>query len=202
MSRPKRTLLIELSRVDGNPDAAAAQLNTVRSLAECLLSYSITSPNTERTVRIETPNLTGRIAFEGPVATTTGYHDNDPMVGAKLSAADVARICHEANAALCRCYGDGSQPSFEDAPEWQVKSAVDGVLAIIEGRVKSPEDSHESWKAQKIADGWKFGPVKNPDMKEHPCIVENYDMLPSEQRVKDHVYFAIVKSIAAFGNPG
>ena len=31
----------------------------------------------------------------------------------------VARVCHQANKALCDAYGDMSQPDWDDAPEWQ-----------------------------------------------------------------------------------
>ena len=104
---------------------------------------------------------------------------------------DIARVCHEANAAYCISLGDSSQPHWVDAPEWQIDSAIAGVEAIVEGRVTSPEQSHESWLEHKRADGWIYGPDKNPELKQHPCMVP-YAELPAEQRAKDALFNAIV----------
>lgn len=58
----------------------------------------------------------------------------------------------------------------------------------------TPERQHEAWKVDKIADGWVFGGVKNPETKEHPCIVA-YDELPLNQRTKDFLFQAVVKAL-------
>jgi len=42
-----------------------------------------------------------------------------------------------------------------------------------------PEKSHESWMKVKEIDGWKWGPVKDPEKKEHPCMVP-FSELPKE----------------------
>lgn len=107
----------------------------------------------------------------------------------------IARVCHEANRAYCAALGDHSQPSWEDAPDWQRKSAKDGVAYAIAHPNASPSDSHENWLLEKQRDGWKFGPVKDPAAKEHPCFVP-YDQLPVEQRAKDYIFLAIVRSLA------
>lgn len=106
----------------------------------------------------------------------------------------IAKAAHEANRAYCLAIGDDSQPSWEEAPQWQRDSALAGVRFIREHPDASPSASHDSWLAQKKADGWKYGPVKNPLKKEHPCFVP-YDELPAEQRAKDHIFTAIVRSL-------
>jgi hypothetical protein len=103
---------------------------------------------------------------------------------------DVARICHEANAGYCRALGDNSQPSWQDAPEWQRSSAINGVNAHL-AKEMTPEQSHQGWLDQKIQEGWIWGPVKDPVKKEHPCMCP-YNELPVEQRAKDHIFSAIV----------
>lgn len=105
-----------------------------------------------------------------------------------------ARAAHEANRAYCIAIGDTSQPSWDDAPDWQRSSAINGVQGVIDGN--GPEQSHESWLAEKAATGWKYGPVKNPDSKEHPCFV-SYADLPDSQRRKDDVYVCVVRSMLA-----
>ena len=56
-----------------------------------------------------------------------------------------------------------------------------------------PEQIHESWLAEKIRDGWKYGPVKDPEKKEHPCLVL-YGELPASQALKDSLFVEAVKS--------
>ena len=58
----------------------------------------------------------------------------------------------------------------------------------------TPEDSHASWLAQKAADGWTYGRVKDPDAKRHPCMVP-YNQLPAEQRAKDYLFKGVVAAM-------
>jgi len=107
----------------------------------------------------------------------------------------VAKICHEANRAYCATIGDNSQVSWDEAPDWQKISAKRGVefhLATLnQGSEPTVAASHESWLREKTADGWKYGPVKDAEKKEHPCFVP-YNELPAEQRMKDYLFVAIV----------
>jgi hypothetical protein len=48
---------------------------------------------------------------------------------------------------------------------------------------------------QKLADGWKLGPVKDPAKKEHPSLVP-YQQLPTTEKSKDFIFCAIVRSLA------
>ncbi|MEQ9948114.1 RyR domain-containing protein [Pectobacterium aroidearum] len=54
-----------------------------------------------------------------------------------------------------------------------------------------PEASHNKWLEFKKQDGWKYGPVKDAEKKEHPCFVP-YGQLPKEQQVKDYLFRAVV----------
>ncbi len=105
-----------------------------------------------------------------------------------------ARAAHEANRAYCLAIGDTSQPSWDDAPDWQKSSARNGVSGALAGN--GPRESHESWLAEKRATGWKFGPVKDPAKKEHPCFVP-YDELPAAQKSKDGIFIGVVKAVAS-----
>lgn len=106
-----------------------------------------------------------------------------------------ARLCHEVNRAYCAMLGDHSQPAWADAPEWQRASAIAGVRFALDNPDAKPEDSHNSWLAEKRATGWTYGPVKDPEKKEHPCFVP-YDQLPLEQRAKDRLFLATVRALA------
>jgi RyR domain len=103
-----------------------------------------------------------------------------------------AEAAHEMNRIYCEAHGDTSQPTWKSAPEWQRSSAINGVAGALAGN--TPEQSHESWLAEKAATGWKYGPVKNPETKEHPCFVP-YAQLPPEQQHKDHLFLSTVNSM-------
>lgn len=117
----------------------------------------------------------------------------------KEAIEQIAKVCHEANRAYCETLGDASQLSWESAPEWQKDSARNGVrfhLSVLAtGDRPSPSASHESWMAQKRTEGWKYGPVKDVEKKEHPCFV-SYNELPLDQRRKDYIFAAICESFA------
>jgi hypothetical protein len=107
---------------------------------------------------------------------------------------NIAKIAHELNRTYCAAIGDTSQPCWDVAPDWQKQSAIAGVLFHLGNPNASASDSHDSWLAVKEADGWIYGPVKDADKKEHPCIVP-YNKLPLEQQVKDHLFKFIVHAI-------
>jgi len=113
-----------------------------------------------------------------------------------MEVSKIARVCHEVNRSYCEALGDTSQLPWEDAPEWQRESAVNGVQFHIDNSGAPPSASHESWLKEKVDSGWKYGSVKNPDIKEHPCCVP-YDLLPVEQRAKDYIFSSIVREICA-----
>ncbi len=116
-----------------------------------------------------------------------------------MTVEQIAQLAHETNRAYCRLIGDDSQPAWEDAPDWQKTSAVDGVefhlAARALGKEPPPSASHDNWLEEKRANGWKYGPVKDPAKKEHPCYVP-YEELPADQRLKDYLFSAIVKACA------
>lgn len=106
----------------------------------------------------------------------------------------IAELCHEANRAYCQALGDQSQVPWPEAADWQKESAIAGVKYVMENPKVKPSDSHESWLREKEKDGWKYGRVKDVEKKEHPCFV-SYDSLSIEQKAKDHIFLAIVKTV-------
>ena len=111
-----------------------------------------------------------------------------------LGIEQIARVCHEVNRAYCQSIGDDSQPEWNDAPDWQKDSAMNGVRFHMENPGAGPEASHVKWLEQKKAEGWEYGPVKDPVKKQHPCFVA-YNFLPIEQRAKDYIFRQIVHSL-------
>lgn len=111
-----------------------------------------------------------------------------------MDRTEIARVAHEINRAYCASLGDDSQPSWGNAPDWQKASALAGVDMHLANPDATPENSHESWLAQKTAEGWKYGPEKDAEKKEHPCFLP-YAELPPEQKAKDYLFRAVVHEL-------
>jgi len=105
----------------------------------------------------------------------------------------IARVCHQVNRAYCQSLGDDSQPTWGNAPLWQKDSARSGVELHLDADV-GPEVSHQAWMNQKLAEGWVYGKLKDPEAKTHPCIVP-FDELPPTQQAKDFIFRAIVRAL-------
>jgi len=106
----------------------------------------------------------------------------------------IAKVCHEANKAYCEALGDHSQPSWEDAPDWQKSSEVNGVLFLLDNPNAGPESSHECWMKQKQAEGWKYSEFKDVEAKRHPSLMP-FDCLPAPQKAKNFIFRAIVHAM-------
>lgn len=104
----------------------------------------------------------------------------------------IARVCHEANRAFCRTIGDNSQETWDVAPDWQKTSAINGVRFHLMAD-HGPQESHENWMKEKLADGWKYGEVKDAEAKTHPCLVP-FRKLQLGQAMKDIIFRNIVHS--------
>ncbi len=112
---------------------------------------------------------------------------------------EAAKTAHEVNRVYCLGLGDDSQLPWEEAPDWQKESAIEGAKLIATDPDTKSSASHESWLEQKRRDGWKYGPVKDPEKKEHPCFV-SFDELPASQQAKDALFGATVRGILELGS--
>jgi hypothetical protein len=112
------------------------------------------------------------------------------------SSEGVARVCHEANRALCQILGDDSQKPWEEASIDQRESALKGVDFCRANPTAPADQNHVSWLEHKVAQGWVYGEVKDEVAKTHPCIVP-YEQLPIGQRIKDHLFKAVVATLTA-----
>lgn len=114
-----------------------------------------------------------------------------------MTIEQIAIVAHTINKAYCTALGDNSQQGWNDAPAWQKDSAIKGVQFHLENPDAGPSASHDSWMKQKLEEGWKYGPVKDAEKKEHHCIVP-FDELPKEQQAKDFLFRQIVHSLKPF----
>lgn len=104
----------------------------------------------------------------------------------------IARVVHQANKAFCESIGDTSQVDWESADESIHNSAIEGVKKIIANPDITPEQLHDNWSKDKLADGYVYGEEKDDEKKTHPCLVP-YEKLPLSQKFKDHLFGSIVR---------
>lgn len=114
-----------------------------------------------------------------------------------MTVEQVAQVAHDLNKTYCEAIGDMSHVSWEHAPDWQKTSAIHGVDFLLNNPDATPEKCHEVWRIEKEAQGWKWGPTKDADKKEHPCFA-HYNQLPLQQKVKDHLFRQVVESLKPF----
>ena len=105
----------------------------------------------------------------------------------------IARVCHKAIRAL-QYIQDDPCPSvpWDSEPEEIRALAIEGVRAARQGI--TPRQSHEDWARGKRAQGWTWGPEKDPEARTHPNLVP-YDDLPPGQRDKDVMFLAIITAL-------
>ncbi len=59
---------------------------------------------------------------------------------------------------------------------------LSGSLAALLERLA--ENAHDVWAAQRLAQGWTYGPARDDGAKTHPCLVP-YDQLPESEKDYD-----------------
>lgn len=164
------------------PSAQSPWVALVRSLD------TFEAPGGEQLYRIGSGPATTGVAW---LAGTTRLPELLPI----QQVHEIARMCHEANRTWCEINGDASQLSWGRAEGWQTQSAIAGVMFRLENPSAPTSATHEAWMADKAAQGWRRGDVKDPSAKTHPCMVPFGD-LPAEQRMKDVLFGALVRSMA------
>ena len=55
---------------------------------------------------------------------------------------------------------------------------------ILELTERLAENAHDIWAQQRLADGWIWGPRRDGDKKEHPCLIP-YEKLPESEKEYD-----------------
>lgn len=108
----------------------------------------------------------------------------------------LAAACHSAwYAYSVLALGEAGQ-EWEQAPEWQRESIRSAVRfwAFNRGREDLERVSHENWMRERLASGWRLGPVRDAEARTSPCLVP-YDELPEPQRRKDLVVVQAFRAV-------
>jgi RyR domain len=64
---------------------------------------------------------------------------------------------------------------------------------------KLAENTHEVWAAQRMADGWTYGPARDDADKKHPCLVPYGELPESEKAYDRRVSLETLQAIVALG---
>lgn len=105
----------------------------------------------------------------------------------------IAQVAHNINQALRGAIGEAVEPWADASPEHKA-SILAGVDMHIANPDTDPETAHDAWLLQKTSEGWTFGEVKDAEAKTHPCMLAYAD-LPANQKIKDHLFRAVVHSL-------
>ncbi|MDD5275120.1 MAG: RyR domain-containing protein [Methylovulum sp.] len=70
------------------------------------------------------------------------------------------------------------------------------VLALTE---QLAENAHDLWAAQRLADGWRLGDVRDDANKLHPCLIAYAQLPESEKEYDRQAAMETLKAIVALG---
>ncbi len=78
-------------------------------------------------------------------------------------------------------------------------SSVNVPKALIDLSEKIAKNTHEVWSAGRIADGWTWGPKRDDQLKQHPCLVPYEDLSEEEKEYDRRTSMETIKLILSFG---
>lgn len=109
----------------------------------------------------------------------------------------IARVAHAAVMELQAIQGDliPSLPWDWESPDVR-ESAAEGVRFVREREV-TPAENHQHWVETRTAQGWSYGPVKDPLKKTHPSMVA-YEELPDGEKEKNRLFIGIVTALGIY----
>jgi ryanodine receptor 2 len=58
---------------------------------------------------------------------------------------------------------------------------------------------HENWAKGRINEGWTYGPERNDKLKQHPCLIDYYDLPDSEKEYDRNTAIETLKLIMKLG---
>jgi len=61
------------------------------------------------------------------------------------------------------------------------------------------EHNHDVWAQQRISEGWTYGPRRDDERKQHPCLVPYAELPESEKQYDRNTALAMLLAITALG---
>ena len=57
------------------------------------------------------------------------------------------------------------------------------------------KNTHDVWAAGRMSEGWTWGPVRNDELKQHPCLVPYEEMSEGEKDYDRRTSMETIKTI-------
>jgi ryanodine receptor 2 len=90
-----------------------------------------------------------------------------------------------------------SNPAYQPAPiDVSHTELPEEAENLIE---RLAENAHEVWARQRLDQGWRYGPRRNDEKKEHPCLIAYEELPESEKDVDRQAVITTLKAIVALG---
>lgn len=70
------------------------------------------------------------------------------------------------------------------------------ILALTE---KLAERAHDIWALGRMKEGWTYGPSRNDELKQHPCLVPYSELPDSEKQYDRNVAIETLRYIKHLG---
>ncbi len=88
--------------------------------------------------------------------------------------------------------GDDGPASYQPLPIYTSATRLpDDLTQLLEALAAN---AHDVWAAQRLQEGWRYGPVRDDDALRHPCLVP-YDQLPEAE--KDYDRNLVIETLRA-----
>lgn len=70
---------------------------------------------------------------------------------------------------------------------------------IVELTERLAKNTHENWSQQRLRDGWRYGPVRNDALKQHPGLVPYEQLTETEKQYDRTTALETIKSLLSLG---
>jgi ryanodine receptor 2 len=70
---------------------------------------------------------------------------------------------------------------------------------ILELTERLAEHAHDIWARQRMSEGWTYGPRRDDQLRQHPCLVPYADLPESEKEYDRKTALQSLKAIVALG---
>lgn len=84
-------------------------------------------------------------------------------------------------------------PQPLDTSHVRLEESLGGLLERL------AENTHDVWAAQRIKDGWTYGPVRDDAAKRHPCLIPYGDLPEAEREYDRKTAIETLKLVMALG---
>lgn len=108
-----------------------------------------------------------------------------------MKAEEIAPVVHAAIRAYQKVLGQPTSPPWDEVT-WEKQSTLEGVQFALED--PTPGQQHNQWMRERLAAGWKWGPLKDNDAKTNPTLVP-FEQLPPAEQAKDTLLIAITSAL-------